>query len=57
MSERIHVTRSRANPGGMDVKRVLGGKKRTTVEPGAAPAPRKSRQERRAEREAVTANS
>ncbi len=24
MSERIHVTRSRANPGGMDVKRVLG---------------------------------
>ena len=24
MSERIHVTRSRANPGGMDVKRILG---------------------------------
>ncbi len=24
VSERIHVTRSRANPGGMDVKRVLG---------------------------------
>ena len=36
MSERIHVTRSRANPGGMDVRQVLGRGRAAVPRPQAA---------------------